>query len=155
MNQNSSLIYENLCLQNQVDQLHLVIKNNKHQRTKSESNLRSNRNRREKYRKPRESPKVIKLFEREKKPGIPTLQILDEKEVHKKHNSVGKLKLPPKNESQLTVFQVSTLQSPTSSVASSLIRKRSKSAPKIVQSVSFQDQSRTIDSCSTLSTRLK
>lgn len=150
VNQNCSLVYENLYLQTQVDQLCVKLRRSKIQRTKSETNSRIQhtcKERRTKIKTPKATTeeKIIKIFERDKKPGLPTVTILNEKEVTVKlHSSERKLQLPVVNESKLEVFQVSELQSRSSVSDVAGSRKRSRSAPKIVQSVSFKDASPSI-----------
>ncbi|RZC35440.1 myosin-3-like, partial [Asbolus verrucosus] len=147
INQNSSLVYENLCLQMQVDQLNLTLKQNKIQRTKSETNSRiqnTNKDRRSKRTRTTsttisEDNKVIKIFERDKRPGLPTVTILNEKEIAlKPRSSERRLQLPVINDSKLEVFQISGFQSKTSVPDTTVTRRKSRSAPKIVQSVSFK-----------------
>ncbi|XP_044260340.1 coiled-coil domain-containing protein 39-like [Tribolium madens] len=104
VNQNSSLVYENLYLQMQIDNW------NAKTRHKSEGT-------------------IVKLYEREKRPDIPTVTILNEKEVGRL--SERKIKLPLINDSKLEVFQVSEL----GSCDSVKVKKRSRSAPRIIQSV--------------------
>ncbi|XP_015839098.1 coiled-coil domain-containing protein 39 [Tribolium castaneum] len=104
VNQNSSLVYENLHLQMQVD--HLSVK----RRHKSEGT-------------------IVKIYEREKRSDIPTVTILNEKEIGLR--SERKIQLPVINDSKLEVFQVSDLDS----AESVKVKKRSRSAPRVIQSV--------------------
>ncbi|XP_063919872.1 protein Daple-like isoform X2 [Zophobas morio] len=123
VNQNSSLVYENLYLQMQLDQVNLKLRRDKILQTKSETNARIQQTAKEKRAKKLRSPhrsedcKIIKIFEREKQER--------------------KLQLPVVNESKLEVFQVSEVQSRSSVADLTGSRKRSRSAPKIVQSATF------------------
>lgn len=107
----------------QIDNIHL--KRNKIHKTQSDPT----------YKPKNDNTQVVKIFERDKRRDLPTVRILDEGEISLKAHRHRK-KLPVVNSSKMKDFQASEVQ-PQSSV-SAKVKKRSKSAPKILQNVSFK-----------------
>lgn len=137
---NSSLLYDNLCLTQKVDRLQHKLKRHKLKHTRSDPTPAIITNTEQSPITQENQHEIIKIFERKKTTGTPLVTFLKDEDVKlkKKHRSVTKLKLSSPNDSKLTVFQVSELQSPTSSTSCKVTRKRSRSAPKIIQTSNME-----------------